>query len=106
MCHRRPRSPLDEVWIPQVAREGWLIITRDSRIQERTAELAAVRDNGARMVALASADAGTVWAQLEVFMTQWRRIEACLNEPAPFIYSATRTTFRAVALTRRRAGDA
>jgi hypothetical protein len=59
VVHRRERPPciitdrgaLDEVWIPQVAREGWLIITRDSRIQERTAELAAVRDNAARMVA-------------------------------------------------------
>lgn len=92
------RSTLDEVWIPQVAAQGWVILTRDSRIQDQPAEIGAVRAYGARMVALAGADAGTVWAQLELFMTQWRRIQACVDEPGPFIYSATRTTFRAVPL--------
>jgi hypothetical protein len=43
------------------------------------------------MIALASRDAGGTWAQLEVFFTQWRRIEATLAEPGPFIYAATRT---------------
>jgi hypothetical protein len=93
----RPACPItktstpDEDWIPEVSRRGWLIITRDSRIQEHRAEVAAVRDNGGRMIALASRDAGGTWAQLEVFFTQWRRIEATLDEPGPFIYTATRT---------------
>ena len=43
------------------------------------------------MIALASRDAGGTWAQLEVFFTQWRRIEATLDESGPFIYTATRT---------------
>ena len=101
----RPACPItktstpDEDWIPEVARRGWLIITRDSRIQEHRAEVAAVRDNGARMIALASRDAGGTWAQLEVFLTQWRRIEATLDEPGPFIYTASRTApLRAVNL--------
>jgi PIN like domain len=93
----RPACPItktstpDEDWIPEVARRGWLIITRDSRIQEHRAEVAAVRDNGARMIALASREAGGTWAQLEVFFAQWRRIEATLDEPGPFIYTASRT---------------
>jgi hypothetical protein len=28
----------DRVWIPQVTDRGWVIITRDQRIEERTAE--------------------------------------------------------------------
>lgn len=48
-CVITDRSTLDEVWIPQVARQGWLIITRDSRIQERPAEIDAVRAYGDRM---------------------------------------------------------
>ncbi len=84
----------DTVWIPEVARCGWLIITRDSRIQERAAEINTVRANGARMIALSSAEARTTWAQLEVFMSQWRAIERLVAEPGPFIYSATRTTLR------------
>lgn len=106
IVHKRERPPcpitspatLDPDWIPQVAAQNWLIITRDSRIQEHTAEVAAVRDNSARMVALAGRSARTTFDQLEIFMSQWRRIEGCLSEPAPFIYSATRTTFRAIDL--------
>jgi hypothetical protein len=44
------------------------------------------------MVALSSSDATTVWAQLEVLMTQWRRTEELANLPGPFIYAATRTS--------------
>ena len=45
----RPPCPItatkvdDTVWIPETAQRGWLIITRDSAIQGRTAEINAVR---------------------------------------------------------------
>lgn len=100
----RPPCPIaspavkDSIWIPQVTAFGWLIITRDGKIQEHTAEMAAVRDNAARMVALGSRDARGTFDQLEVFMCQWRAIQACLDEAGPFIYVATRTTFRRVPL--------
>jgi hypothetical protein len=89
----------DEVWIAETSRRAWLIITRDSAIQQNRAEVAAVRDSGARMVALSGPEAGTTWAQLEVVMCQWRRIEGLLAEPGPFIYAATRTTLRPVPLS-------
>jgi len=70
VIHKRKRPPcpitttdvLDEEWIPEVARQGWLIVTRDSKIAENRRELAAVRENGARMVALNQKDAATKWA--------------------------------------------
>lgn len=107
VVHRRQRPPCpitstqtpDTQWIPETSRRGWLIVTRDSRIQDHRSEIAAVRDNGARMVALAGKEARGVWEQLEVFMTQWRAIERLLDEQGPFIYSATRTALRAVNLT-------
>lgn len=93
LIHRRQRPPCpitdpatrDTDWIPQVARNGWLIITRDSRIAENRNEIAAVRENSAKLVALNQQDAQTKWGQLEVFMTQWRRIDALVAEPGPFI---------------------
>ncbi len=105
--HRRRRPPcpvtstttLDTVWIAEVARRGWLIVTRDSRIQHHRAELAAVRAHDARMVALAGDEAVGTWNQLEVLMCQWRAIEALLGEPAPFVYRATRTTLKAVQIS-------
>ena len=107
VVHRRERPPCsitspatpDEIWIPETARQGWLIITRDSRIQHHQAELDAVRNSGARMITLASDEARGTWAQLEVFMSQWRAIERRLEDPGPFIYTASRTVLREVDLT-------
>jgi hypothetical protein len=104
VLHRRHRPPcpitdpatLDRDWIPHVAAKGWVIITRDRNIQDRPAEIAAVRDHGARMVTLHGPDARGTWQQLEVFMCRWRDIESCAAEPGPFIYTATRTTFRPI----------
>jgi len=106
VVHKRQRPPcpisspavLDPVWIPRVAAQDWLIITRDANIADNRAEIAAVRDNGARMVALAGREAIGTWAQLEVVITQWRAIEALSSQPGPFIYSATRSRLRPVDL--------
>jgi hypothetical protein len=88
----------DDIWIPKVAERGWLIITRDSRIQDHRAEIAAVKDNAAKMVALSSKDAGSTWLQLEVVMSQWRKIEALVDEDGPFIQRAFRSGLSAVKL--------
>jgi PIN domain-containing protein len=81
----------DEVWIQETARQGWLIITRDRRIQDNRAEIGAVRVSGARMITLAGRDAMNTFDQLELLMCNWRAIEGKLSEPGPFIYTATRT---------------
>jgi hypothetical protein len=89
---------LDTDWIPQVATRGWLIITRDSMISQNRNEITAVQENRAKMVALNQRDAQTKWGQLEVFMTQWRRIEALTEEPGPFIWRTSRTAMTPIAL--------
>jgi PIN like domain len=86
----KPSTP-DHIWIPEVAERGWLIVTRDSHIQDHVAEIAAVRENGAKLVALSGVDAASTWLQLEVFMSQWRRLEALAEEDGPFIWRATRS---------------
>jgi hypothetical protein len=106
VIHKRQRAPcpitspdvLDTDWIPEVAARGWLIVTRDSMIAQNRNEIAAVRDNKAKMVALNQRDAQTKWGQLEVFMTQWRRIEALISEPGPFILRASRTAMTPIPL--------
>jgi hypothetical protein len=100
----RPACPItstevsDQVWIPETARYGWVILTRDSAIQDNAAEIAAVRDSGARMVALVGRDAGNTWDQLHVVMRRWERIEQSLTEPGPFIYALGKASFRRVDL--------
>jgi hypothetical protein len=90
---------LDTEWIPEAAHRSWLIVTRDSRIIENRNEIAAVRENGAKMVALNQQDARTKWGQLEVFMTQWRSIEALASRPGPFIVRASRTAMTEIPLS-------
>jgi uncharacterized protein with PIN domain len=101
----RPPCPVttpavrDEEWIPVVSRQGWLIITRDRRIQDRPAEVSAVRDHDARRVALSSIEARSTFQQLEIVMSRWRDIENSLTRPGPFIYAATRSQLREIPLT-------
>lgn len=89
----------DPVWLPIVAKAGWLIITRDQKIRKKPAEIKAVMDNGARLVAIVGASAKEKldnFAILEIFMINWRRIEPLLDLPGPFVYTASRTTLSKV----------
>lgn len=60
-CPVRSTDVRDSDWIPEVARRGWLIITRDRAIQSRRAEIDAVRESGARMVNLTREARGPSW---------------------------------------------
>jgi hypothetical protein len=106
VVHKRLREPcpiaatdvLDVDWIPKVAGRGWLIITRDANIALRSAEVDAVREHGARVVALAGRDAISRWDQLEILLCQWRGIDRLAATTEPSIHRATRTSLRPVAL--------
>jgi PIN domain-containing protein len=106
IIHKRERPPctitgtelLDTEWIPEVARRGWLIVTRDNKIAENRSEITAVRENNAKMAALNQRDAVDKWGQLEVFMTQWRFIESLTEQPGPFIWRVSRTAVTQIPL--------
>lgn len=107
VIHRRERPPCpitnpaakDVEWLPETAKHGWLIITRDRHIRDHRAEIAAVREHRAKMIALSGPDATTKFAQLEIVMCRWREIEKLAALPGPFIYQATRTSLRRLDLT-------
>jgi hypothetical protein len=98
----RPACPVtsptvkDPDWIPIVTARNWVIISRDSHIASRPAEIATIRDHGARLIALAGPDAGTPWEQLEVLLTHWRAIERLAADAGPWVYTATKTRLRRV----------
>jgi hypothetical protein len=48
---------------------------------------------GARMFAITSNEQLDNWGLLEVVATQWRAMERAAEEPGPYIYAVTRTTF-------------
>jgi PIN like domain len=45
-CTIKDTATRDSVWIPETARQGWFIITRDPADSERRAEIDAVRTSG------------------------------------------------------------
>lgn len=70
-------------------------MTKDSKISRRPGEIRAVQDYGARLIAINETDERGTWAQLEILMHQWRKIEA-LPLSGPFIYSASRSSLRRI----------
>ena len=81
----------DDVWIPTVTGEGWAIISRDTKIARRPAEIAAIRSANAKMFAITSTEKLDVWRQLEVLLCNWRRVEEAFPNPGPYIFRLTRT---------------
>lgn len=97
-CAISTPKALDDEWIPVVARNGWLALTRDFQIVQHRSQVQMVRETGARLVAISGKEAGNTWSQLEILMTQWRRIEALVELPGPFAYTVTRTSLAKVDL--------
>lgn len=54
--HLPPDAP-DEDWLAHVGRKGWIALTKDKNIRYRTAELAAMRKHGARVVVIRAKNA-------------------------------------------------
>ena len=101
MLDKRERPPCsidpgtrDEDWIPEVAAQGLIVITRDRQIEQRTAEKAAVKEAGGRHVAITTKASLRKFEILEVVICQWRRLEDLSALPGPFIYGITRTSIR------------
>jgi hypothetical protein len=94
-CFVASTAVKDRVWIPQVTDRGWVIITRDQRIEERTAEVSTVLSCGAKVfTATSQKQQLSGFEILEVVMCSWRRMEAKAADAGPFICRMTRTTIR------------
>lgn len=91
----------DWQWIPAVAEQDWVAITRDSNILDHLSLLQLIQDHSLRIVAIGGDDGGNRWGQLEVFMTQWRRIEELTRRRGPLLYRVGRSAFNPVDLQGR-----
>jgi len=78
--HFLPATP-DEVWLPEVGRRGWVVLTHDERIRYKPNERAAVMRHG---VALLVVRGQAPYPQLaEWFVQTLPRIEAFVAAHAP-----------------------
>ena len=77
-----------------------MILTSDQHIRSRRAELKAVVDSGARLVAVVASSPNerlNNFGILEIVMINWRRIEALEQLPGPYVYTASRSGLTKVA---------
>ncbi len=79
------KDTADEDWLPEVARRGWVVLTKDQRIAYRRLEREAVARAGARLFVLVNRNmsAASMSAALVVALPRARRI--AVDEEAPFI---------------------
>ncbi|HUP69824.1 MAG TPA: hypothetical protein VM142_08410 [Acidimicrobiales bacterium] len=92
----RTRTP-DHEWLPVVARHGWLVITRDQNLRNKTVEISTIIRHGAKVVTIVNARTPKgveppkldVFRQLRIVMTHWHELEGLLDIPGPFIYDVS-----------------
>ncbi len=75
----------DEIWIPEVSRRGWVILTKDKNIRRRAGEREATLTANARMFTLSSGNMrGEVMAAL--FVSRLADMEKlAADHPPPFV---------------------
>jgi predicted nuclease of predicted toxin-antitoxin system len=86
-----PQDARDEIWLPEVGKRGWVVLTKDDRIRYRSAEFAAVIDAHVALFALASGNLnGEEMAQ--AFVAALPRMHRLLaKHRPPFIAKVTRS---------------
>ena len=86
-----PTDTKDEVWIAEVGRRGWIILTKDEAIRKRPQELAAVKAFDACVFALTYQDlSGPTMAA--IFVKHLKRMKnLARSHPHPFWATVTKT---------------
>ncbi|MEY3252032.1 MAG: hypothetical protein RL227_1005 [Pseudomonadota bacterium] len=88
--HFEPDTP-DAVWLPEVGKRGWVVLTHDERIRYKPNELAAVMRHGVRLLVV---QGRAPYAQLaEWFVQTLPRVETFVGtHSAPYIAKVQRPT--------------
>jgi len=89
--HHFPQNALDEDWISEVGKQGWVVLTKDDRIRYRPAALEAYRRHKVRVFVFGS---GQMKAQemAEAFVKALPKIsQLALEQPAPFFVRISRS---------------
>ncbi len=80
----------DKHWIPIVARQGWIIISFDSKFREREAELRAMVDSSAGCFCYWGGNA-TTWVRFKLLARTLDRVLQLANStPRPFLFRVDR----------------
>ncbi len=96
----------DHVWLPEIGRRGWILITKDQRIRRNPLEVHAILNAGVRAFVITALDL-TPADVIALLMRRMTKIVRICQRKGPFIYNLTAggsITEIPVARLRRTAG--
>jgi PIN like domain len=77
----------DDVWLTEVGRRGWVVVTNDKRIRFNESEQRAVVTHGVGCFVFTSGNLKR-WDMMRILARAWDRMQQAIAEtPRPFIYS-------------------
>jgi hypothetical protein len=80
-----PPGTKDTEWVPEIARRGWVVLSKDLNISSNALERITLFESGARAFLLSQQDLSGP-AQVTAFLQALRRIRnIARSEPPPFI---------------------
>jgi hypothetical protein len=85
-----PSGMEDVVWLPEVGRLGWCLLTTDARIRSNYLEREAVRKNGVRMFYFPRNNLSGAEMGLAIVKAMPKILTLAASQPAPFIASISR----------------
>jgi len=80
----------DEVWLPAIGREGWVLLTKDKTIRRNTLEVSAILNSRVRAFVLTTTHLRRE-EQAALFLRAMPKIWRICAQGGPFIYNITRT---------------
>jgi hypothetical protein len=80
-----PETP-DEVWLPEIGRRGWYLITRDKRIPRKAAEVRALKAAGVGAFVFTQKKDLDLWEWVQTVVRRWSEIKNwCQSHRRPFV---------------------
>lgn len=80
-----PNTP-DTVWIPEVARRGWVLVTRDKHIRSKSLEIEALVRTGLPTFIFMQKHDPDMWGWVELVVKRWAEIKTfAAGQRRPFI---------------------
>jgi hypothetical protein len=85
-----PRGVDDTIWLPEVAKQNWVVLTADTRIRYNSLERLAVRDHQLRLFYFSRNDFGGAEMGLILQKALPKMIAICSSHQPPFAASISR----------------
>lgn len=78
-----PPDTSDAVWLREIGRRGWFLVTRDKKIARKPAELLALKQAGVGAFVLTQKKDPSLWGWVETVVRRWVEIKRWAQDHDP-----------------------